>query len=506
MVLKELLDKYKIVLICAGLLLATIVAYEPVRHNDFVDFDDDLYIIENPHVRGGFSVNNIVWAFTTGEGGNWHPLTWLTHMLDCEIYGLNPVGHHVTNVILHIANTLLCFAVLRSMTGVLWASAFTAGLFALHPVHVESVAWASERKDVLSTFFWLLTMASYVRYTRRGGAANYMMTFALLFAGLMAKAMLVTLPFVLLLMDFWPLGRMKKGKIAALVIEKIPLFVLAAISCVVTLFVQQKWGAVASAELYPFSVRFSNALVAYGNYLFKMVWPHPLAAFYPHPGMPPVWKIAAAGLLLIGISLFSIKYLKQFPYVFTGWFWFVGALVPVIGIVQVGGQAVADRYTYVPLIGMFIIVSWGASDLFRRWFSRPSGIAAAAIGVLLILMVLTGFQVRYWENSITLFEHANAVVPDDFIINSNLGNALARRGRLKDAVAHYLKALALNPGKSADTHNNLGAALLVSGKTSEAMAHFRLALQIQPGHIDALRNIKRISSQKENIKHAIGSP
>jgi len=507
--------------ICFLLIALTLAVYGPVKDFEFVNFDDPQFVLDSHFIQKGLTLETLVLSFTDSihMTNYWVPLTCLSIIFDFQVYGLNAGGYHVTNLILHLLNTVLLFMVLNRMTGALWQSAFVAALFALHPLHVESVAWVTERKDVLSTFFGMLALYSYAWYVERPGFRRYVWVIIFFIFGLMSKPMLVTLPFVLLLLDYWPLGRHRSGPPAAisgeprqsatvlrLVWEKVPFFMVTLAACVAAYVTQDAADAIAPLSLYPLSVRFVVTLVSYVSYIGKMCWPYPLAVLYPHPGTLPLWQGAGAGLLLLLITFLALKSARRYPWFIIGWLWYLGTLLPVSGLVVIGPHAMADRYTYIPLIGLFIIIAWGASDLFRRWSSRPLGIAAAAIGVLLILMVLTGFQVRYWENSVTLFEHANEVVHDDFIIHSNLGNALARKGRLNDAVAHYSKALAINPGKSADIHNNLGAALLVSGKTSEAMTHFRLALQIEPGHVDALRNIKRISSQKENVKHTFGSP
>ena len=388
------------VLVCLFLIITTFAVYWQVHNHDFINLDDDLYITENDQVQKGLSRESVVWAFTTTHAANWHPLTWLSHMVDFQLYGLNPKGHHLTNVFFHLLNTLLLFFVLQRMTGALWRSGFVAALFALHPLHVESVAWVAERKDVLSTLFWLLTIWAYTWYVERPRRTRYLLTLLTFTLGLMAKPMLVTLPFVLLLLDYWPLGRFQVGQLDTalsapgqaslstrsvwsqtlrLIWEKAPFFALAAASSIVTFLVQKGGGAVRPWERFPITIRIANGLVSYVKYMGKMIWPSDLAVFYPHPGASlPIWQAVAAGLLLLSISIAAIRLAKNHPYLAVGWLWYLGTLVPIIGFVQVGGQALADRYTYVSLIGLFIIIAWGVSDIVAKWrYQRVVFIIAA---------------------------------------------------------------------------------------------------------------------------------
>jgi len=491
--------------VCLLLVVATLSVYWQVKDFEFVNYDDPLYLSENPHVREGLSCRSIIWAFTTIHAANWHPLTWLSHMLDVHLFGMNPGPHHLSNLQLHIANTLVLFFVFRLMTGALLRSAVIALLFALHPLHVESVAWVAERKDVLSTFFWMLTLLLYIWYVRRPAIPKYVAVFLCFSLGLMSKPMLVTVPIILLLLDYWPLGRFRGGAlfddkaalpgktVLFLVCEKIPFFILSAASAVVTIFAQQKGGTVSSLEVIPISVRIANALVSYVAYIGKMVWPTKLAVIYPYSHDLPLWQVAGAGLIILSISLMVFKVRWRQPFLVFGGLWYLVTLVPVIGLVQVGLQSMADRYTYVPIIGLFIMIVWGIPD---KWFQHrfgKAGLAAAASVILFTMIVATWVQVRYWKNSIALFEHANKVVLDNYVIHNNLGNALARKGRLNDAFAHYSKAMSINPGKAADIHNNLGAALLVNGNIKEAIVQIRLSLQIDPNHSDALKNFRKVS-------------
>ncbi|MFH1580990.1 MAG: tetratricopeptide repeat protein, partial [Pseudomonadota bacterium] len=491
--------------VCLFLVLTVLAVYWQVGDHEFVNYDDNDYITENQHVQAGLTLKSIAWAFTSTHASNWHPLTWLSHMLDCQIYGLNPGGHHFTSVLFHTLNSILLFLVFKRMTGAFWKSAFVAALFALHPLHVESVAWASERKDVLSTFFWMLTMGAYILYVKNPGIKKYLLTVLLFALGLMAKPMLITLPFVLLLLDYWPLGRFNKWSLAyPLVREKIPLFVLAAVSSVVTFFVQQSGGAVRSLDVLPLFVRISNALVSYISYIVKMVLPYNLAVLYPHPKDFPMWQVAGACLLLVFISFMAIRTVRRHPYFAVGWLWYLGTLVPVIGLVQVGLQSMADRYTYIPLTGIFIIIAWGISDLAAGWRYRykKETLAAASAVLMLILMVATWFQLRHWTNSITLFSHAINVTENNSVAHNNLGSAFADQGKASETIKHYIEALRIDP-MYADAHYNLGNAFVRQGRISEAIKHYTEALCINPVDADAHNNLGNVLADQGRIPEAI---
>jgi len=501
--------------ICLFLIIATLAVYWQVGNHEFVDFDDNGYVTENRHVQSGLTPDSVIWAFTSTHACNWHPLTWLSHMLDCQIYGLSPGGHHFTNVILHILNSILLFLIFRRMTGALWKSAFIAALFALHPLHVESVAWVAERKDVLSTFFWMLTMGVYVFYTERPGIKIYLITVLLFALGLMAKPMLVTLPFVLLLLDYWPLGRFKfrqqestvsnstkKFSNSNLVWEKTPFFVLAAVSSIVTFFVQQGGGAVRSFDVLPLFIRVSNALVSYISYIGNMFWPYHLAVLYPHNSVLAGWKIAGACLLLVFVSFMAVRTMKQFPYILVGWLWYLGTLVPVIGLVQVGSQAMADRYTYIPLIGLFVMIAWGVPDFLERWQYRRTILAISAGCILSVLTMVTWMQLQYWQNSISLFEHTLNVTTDNFVMHNNMGLALQEQGKTDEAIAHYTEALLIQPNY-VDVHNNLGIVLVKQGKVDEAIGHYAKALRIKPDYSEAHYNLGIALQKQGKINRAI---
>ncbi len=502
--------------VCLFLVIVTLAVYWQVGNHSFVNYDDNLYVYENPYVQAGLTIENIMWAFIATYAKNWHPLTWLSHMLDCQLYGINPGWHHLTNVILHIVNTLLLFLVLRKMTGAFWQSGFVAALFALHPLHVESVAWVSERKDVLSTFFWMLTMWSYAWYVQRPGYVErpgnnrYYLVLLFFFMGLMAKPMLVTLPFVLLLLDYWPLNRFQHGQSGGisdseqrwlalrLIWEKVPLLLLAAASSVMTFLAQQSGGALRSLNVVPLTVRVSNAIVSYVSYIGKMIWPRKLAVLYPHPGMLPGWQVAGACLLLVFISFLAVRNVRRYPYFAVGWFWYVGTLVPVIGLVQVGEQALADRYTYVPLIGLFIIIAWTVPDLLARWRYRNAGLATIAALLLLILMATTRSQVKYWANSTMLFEHALDVTADNHVAHNHLGLLLLKEGRVNEAFIRFSEAVRIKP-EYAYAHNNLGLVLKEEGSLEKAICHFREALRINPNLVVAQKNLRKALEVREKI-------
>src|SRR6266850_2611079 len=431
--------------ICAVLAAITWLIFGQTLAHDFVNYDDEIYVYDNAKVAAGLSLQRMVWAFTHTVCANWHPLTVISHMLDCQLYGLKPAGHHFTNVLLHTIAVILLFLVLRRMTGTLWQSAFVAALFAIHPLHVESVAWISERKDMLSAVFFMLTLGAYTRYVHAPSRTSYLLVLLMFALGLMSKPMLVTLPFVLLLLDYWPLSRIRapgfakgRGKpmirsqwpiVSRLITEKIPLFALSAVSSVLTWLTHLQ--SAGSKNQLPFTWRFNNAVVSYVAYIWQMFWPVRLAAFYPHPNdQLALWQVLLAIAFLIAITLLAIHWRKERPYVFTGWFWYVGMLVPVIGLVQAGEQARADRYTYLPQIGLYVVIAWGIPDLIlsitRRERNRSRGYAlhcAATSAMIVILLSWRAFvQTSYWKNSEVLWNHALAVTGDNDVAHNNLGN------------------------------------------------------------------------------------
>lgn len=453
--------------ICVILVLTTAAVYAPASRFDFVNFDDPDYVSANEHVRNGLSWDSITWAFTSTEAANWFPLTRLSHLLDAELYGISGGPHHLTSVIIHILATLLLFAFLLRATGARRPSAFVAFLFALHPLHVESVAWISERKDVLCAFFWFLALWAY--------AARRMWLVAVAFClGLLCKPMIVTLPFLLLLLDVWPLKRLSKQA----VLEKIPLFAIAAIAAAVTFAVQSGGGAVRTVETFPLGLRIANALVSYTIYIRDMLWPHALAAFYPYPSGIPLWEIGLSAAVLISITAGALTALRPRPYLAVGWFWYLGTLTPVIGLVQVGAQSRADRYTYVPMIGLTIMLAWGAADLLRKW---PRALTATAVGICFSSAALTAMQLQYWRNSETLFRHALDSTSGNYLAHHNLGVAIAvDPNRSAEAIAQYREALRIKPD-SARVHSDLGTALVQDpSRLAEAVAEYREAIRIAP--------------------------
>jgi protein O-mannosyl-transferase len=461
------LTKYSSFWICLALVIVTAAVYCQVRSYEFVNYDDPGYVYKNPDVQKGLTYNAVKWAFTTNCVANWHPLTWISHILDWQLYGSSASGHHITNLIFHIANTLLLFIVLRQMTSALWPSAFVAALFALHPLHVESVAWVAERKDVLSTFFWMLTMWAYVRYVNRPKTGRYLLVIVFFALGLMSKPMLVTLPFILLLLDYWPLKRLESNRsLIKLLIEKIPLFILVLASCVVTFIAQKKSGAMPSIEEHGLSVRFANAFISYLQYIIKMVWPVRLAVFYPHSG-PDISVLYAfvSACLLLAVTVFILRFCKNHRYLVTGWFWYLGTLIPVIGLVQVGVQAMADRYSYITLTGLFIIIAWGLPELLGKWRYRKILLWAFSLMVLSALAVCTYFQLQYWKNSITLFQHSLRVTGSNCIMHYCISEPLVEQGRIKEAVLHLQESLRIKPDEIGPM-NNL-AWFLAAGRETE---------------------------------------
>jgi tetratricopeptide (TPR) repeat protein len=509
--------------LCISLVLIIVIlaVFWQVRNHEFITFDDDQYVTNNPHVKSGLTLSGTIWALVAMHSNNWHPLTWLSHMLDCELYGLNPGGHHLTNLLIHIANTLLLFLVLKRMTGALWRSSFVAALFALHPLHVESVAWVAERKDVLSTFFWMLTMETYLRYVNCPRFHRYLLVLLCFAMGLLSKPMLVTLPFVLLLLDYWPLGRFRLGQLRSnrnistqkslnlsdqrssalhLVLEKTPFFALSAVSSILTFFAQHR--IVKSLEFFPLETRIANALVSYVSYIGKMIWPNRLGFFYPYPDKVAIWQITGAALLLVSVSVLVIRASHKRPYLGMGWLWYLGTLVPVIGLVQVGLQAMADRYTYVPLIGLFIMIAWGIPDILEGWRHRKTVFAVSAGLLFSVLAIVTWAQVQCWQNSITLYKHTLEVTSKNSLIQYNFGVVLLRQGRNSDAITHLSESLRIDPNR-AETHNNLGVALARQGKIQEAMVHYTEALRIKPDYAEAYGNIGNSLVQQGRIEEAL---
>ncbi len=485
--------------------LATIAIYFPVFQNELVDYDDDYYISQNPNLKLGLTPEGLKWAFTESYGANWYPLTWLSLMLDYELFGISAPAFHGMNLALHVASAILLFHVLFRMTGALGASAFVAAVFALHPTHVESVAWAAERKDVLSALFWMLTLRAHARYAEKPSARRFSLVALFLALGLMSKPMVVTLPFVLLLLDVWPLGRLGKIPVARLVLEKAPLFALVAVSSAVTFFVQRAEGAVQPLETYSFGVRVANALVAYVAYIGKAFWPVSLSPYYPHPGDSlPLWQAAAAFVALAAATLLTLALARRserLRFLPVGWLWYLGTLVPVVGLVQVGQQAMADRYTYLPYIGLSIVIAFGFSEVVKRG-PFPLGLAALGVASLLALAVAASAQVRVWRDSVTLFEHSIRVTEENALAHINLGIAYLNLGRFEEAERELREAIEIHPG-AAEAHAGLGAVRARKGRGEEALESYRAALRLDPGSSSTHREMASLLLARGDTSQAL---
>jgi tetratricopeptide (TPR) repeat protein len=483
------------VAICVLLAILTAAVFSEVRSHEFINYDDYEYVVANPHVTGGLTISNIAWAFASTREANWFPLTWMSHMLDIQLFGQRSGGHHLTNVLLHVASTVLLFGFLRRTTGARWASALVALVFAVHPLRVESVAWVAERKDVLSAFFWMLTLWCYSHYVRRPGLSRYLLLLASFSLGLMAKSMLVTLPFVLLLLDWWPLNRLSSGAASTsrpdvlrrMVLEKLPLMMLSGVVGVVTYFAQRSGGSVASVELVPLLARLSNAVLSYWVYIQTMFWPTRLAVFYPLRDVTP-GALLPAGLALLTLSLLAVFGARHRPYLAVGWLWYVGTLIPVIGVIQVGAQSHADRYTYLPSIGVAIMLAWGLAETVGRWpRAKPVVLAVTCVGCA-ISVTLTVRQLGYWRDSLTLFRHALEVTDGNYVAYNSVGSALRVEGRLEESRAHYEEAIRIRPSY-AEARNNLGEVSLAQGNVAEAIQHMSEAVRIRPDMVGAHVNL-----------------
>jgi hypothetical protein len=512
--------------ICVFLMVATFCVYSQVEDYEFTNWDDTIYCCLEAY-EDGFTIENVKWAFTTFDGSFWFPLTLLSHLSDFELYGFHAKGHHLTNVLIHISNTLILFIVLLRMTGAFWQSAFVAVVFACHPLNVESVAWIAERKNVLSTLFLLITVWAYIQYVEKPTVKRYGLVFLFFTLGLMTKSMLVTLPFALLLLDYWPLRRLKlgqeidstevfeknttqKSKIFRLVLEKVPLFLLTVGFSIVTVIAQKRFQEEGNyTELLPFSERLINSIVSYMEYLRKVIWPENLAFFYPYPG-DTLWKGILCGMALMGITIIAIKFIRKAPYFVVGWFWYLGTFLPVIGIVPVGGgwpgSVMSDRYSYVPLIGIFIIIAWGLPQLISKCRYKEKILSISAGIVILMLMMTTREQVSHWQNSITIFRHTIKVTdkkyPNLAIVHNNLGIALFAEQKNEEAISNFRIAIKLLPNEM-KAHYNLGIALVTESKIEEAISHYKMAIKLKPYFTDAHYNLGIILLQKGEVKEAV---
>ena len=486
--------------ICVILAGLTWLVFGQTLWHDFINYDDPRYVYENTKITGGLSISGIAWAFTHIHSMNWHPLTTISHMLDCQLYGLKAGWHHFTNVFLHTLAAILLFLALQQMTGAVWRSAFVTAVFAIHPLRVESVAWIAERKDVLSGVFFMLTLLAYLYYVRVPRIRGYLLVVFLFTCGLMSKPMLVTLPFVLLLLDYWPLDRIK-GQLWNRVGEKIPLIALSAVSSIATFLVQK--GAVGHTEELPIWERINNAVVSYVLYLWQMVWPVRLAVFYPHPeNRLPFWEIIFSLLLLICITALAIALRKKRPYLITGWLWYLGMLVPVIGLVQVGWQGRADRYTYLPQIGLYIAVTWAVADLTSLCRHQRTILGAASMLIIGALSLCAWIQTSYWRDSEALFRHALAVTVNNDVAENNLGIVFLRQGKVDEAISLLQTAVDLRPDNS-PAHENLAKALLQKGQVADALIHYRKLLELQPDNMEVHNIVGTVLTQQGRVEEGV---
>ena len=505
------------------LIIATIAIYWQIQNYEFIRFDEELYLTKNINIQQGLSLENIRWSFATIDAGYFQPLTWLSLMLDYELFKLNAGGYHWTNLLLHIISTVLLFLVLNKMTDSLWRSGFVASLFALHPLYVESVVWIAERKDVLSCVFWMLTMHAYLAYVRQSNIWRYSLMLLVFVLGLMAKPMLVTLPFVLLLLDYWPLNRFtfelkqegenKRRKlivvpigegntISHLILEKIPFIVLTLIFSSITFYTAQKVSAIASVSNLSIFSRISNSLVSYVEYISKMIVPVNLAVFYPHPGTWPLWQVLLCLVVLISMTYIVIFYIKKYPYLAVGWFWYLGTLIPVIGLVQAGSQAMADRFTYIPFIGLFVIIAWGLVDLTKKCRYGKAIFSSIAVFIIATMMVMTSIQVSYWKNSITLYSHAFEVTKNNYLVANNLGAVFIDNGDYQKALFYITRAIQIKPNY-AEAHRNMAVILGSMGKKEEAIYYFQEAIKNKPDYTDAMRRLGDIFTQEKRFEEAV---
>ena len=496
--------------LCTGLALACLVIYGQTLAHGFISYDDGLYVFENPRVAAGLSWENVVWAFTSRTAMYVHPVTWLSHMLDCTIFGLRPWGHHLTNLLLHALNAILLYLAFARMTRRQWPSAFVAALFAVHPLHVESVAWVAERKDMLSMLFWAAALHAYAWHRERPGTRRYLAVAFLFLLALLSKPMAVTLPCVLLLLDYWPLHRVDRTEPvrdmaragARLFFEKLPLFAMTALFSVITMVMQMQGNNLEFGRNVPLLARCANAVAVYALYLVKTVWPFGLAVYYPHPIHRPLWQVAGAAVLLLAVTLLCLAQARRRPWLIVGWLWYLGTLVPVIELVQAGSFSHADRYTYIPLIGIFVMVVWSLDEIAEKGRGRARLLFAAGLAVVLALTAAAHRQTAYWKNDLTLFTHALSVTPDNPVARNNLGAMYVDQGKVKEAAEQYEIALKLDPANG-ETQYNLGVMMSAMGRTAEAEHWYREALKNRPNHPKALNNLGGILAEAGKADEAM---
>ena len=492
-----LIKKKYTYLIVVFLIVASFAAFGRIASNDFINFDDDGYINENYHVQSGISLQNIKWIFTTVLLGNWHPVTMLSHTLDWSLFGANASGHHLISLLLHIGAVIFLFLFLNKTTNNPWSSAFAAALFALHPLRVESVAWAAERKDVLSMFFGMAALYVYAFYAENTKLSRYFLCLFLFALSLMSKAMLVTMPFVLLLLDYWPLGRWQKilsspsknrpYSASRLIWEKTPFFLLTITSSIITLWSQNMGGATSFGEQLSFVMRGANAIISYVAYLEKTFWPLNLAVFYPYSIILPVWKVLLSGIILIIITAVVLYYIKKLPFLFVGWFWYLGTLIPVIGLVQVGRQAIADRYTYLPSVGLAVGIAWGIHNLIKNENLRKNILFPAGLTIIILLAILSWRQCGYWKNSFELFNHTLQITKDNYVAHNNLASALLKKGKINESLVHYNEAIRLKQDYQS-AYNNRGSAYYNLGQYQKAIEDYNKAISLKSDYVQAYYN------------------
>lgn len=484
------------------LLAATLGAYLQVADFSFIDYDDPTFVAKNLHLQHGLTISAMLWALKSTYAANWLPLTWVSYMLDYQLHGLDAGWYHLTNVFLHTLSVLLLYRVLNQMTGTRWCSAFVAFIFALHPVHIEPVVWISERKEVLCGVFWVLTISAYVHYVNHPSTGRYLAVAGLLCGGLLSKAMIVTLPFALLLLDVWPLNRLNRTSARGLCLEKVPLLALSGIASLITFFAQKGGGSVSSIELVPLHLRISNSLISYVVYVIKFVWPTNLAVIYPFRADFRWWQVLGAGLILALVTAFTLFEIKRRPYLAVGWLWFLGILFPVVGLVQIGTQSRADRYCYIPFIGLSIVVAWGAAEISARWKWRKPITAIALTAVCSAAFLTTRNQIGHWRDSITLFEHALDVTPANWVAHNGVAHTLLAEGRVEEAVPHLEASLSIEPN-APESHVMLGDALGRLDRMDAAEAQFRDAVRLQPDNPDAVEGLGMILTEKGEMNEAL---